>query len=43
MVLGETGAATEALRSGRAAFRGDSATQTRLSQAAAELGVPSGG
>jgi cytochrome c-type biogenesis protein CcmH len=43
MVLGETGAATEALRSGRAAFQGDSATQTRLSQAAAELGVPSGG
>ncbi len=43
MVLGETGAATEALRSGRAAFQGDSATQARLTQAAAELGVPSGG
>lgn len=43
MVLGETGAATEALRSGRAAFPGDPATQARLGQAAAELGVPSGG
>jgi cytochrome c-type biogenesis protein CcmH len=43
MVLGETGAASEALRSGRAAFQGDSATQARLSQAAAELGVPNEG
>jgi cytochrome c-type biogenesis protein CcmH len=43
MVLGETDAATEALRSGRAAFQGDSATQARLGQAAAELGVPGAG
>jgi cytochrome c-type biogenesis protein CcmH len=43
MVLGETDAATEALRSGRAAFQGDPATQARLGQAAAELGVPGAG
>jgi len=43
MVLGETDAAAQALRSGRAAFQGDTATQGRLAQAAAELGVPSGG
>jgi cytochrome c-type biogenesis protein CcmH len=43
MVLGETGKATEALSSGRAAFPGDAATQGRLTQAAQELGVPSGG
>jgi cytochrome c-type biogenesis protein CcmH len=43
MVLGEANAAGEALRSGRAAFQGDAATQARLGQAAAELGVPSGG
>ncbi len=43
MVLGEANAASEALRSGRAAFQGDAATQARLGQAAAELGVPSGG
>lgn len=43
MVLGDTGAAGEALRSGRAAFAGDVATQGRLDRAAAELGVPRGG
>jgi cytochrome c-type biogenesis protein CcmH len=43
MVLGETGKAAEALQSGRAAFGGDAATQGRLTQAAQELGVPSGG
>ena len=43
MVLGETGMATEALQSARAAFAGDAATQGRLTQAAQELGVPSGG
>jgi cytochrome c-type biogenesis protein CcmH len=43
MVLGETAAAQEALRSGRAAFQGDAATQARLTQAADALGVPSAG
>ena len=43
MVLGETDAATQALRSGQAAFRGDQAVQGQLSRAAQELGVPSGG
>lgn len=43
MVLGETGAATEALRSARAAYRGDSAVQAQLSSAARELGVPNDG
>ena len=43
MVLGETEAATQALRSGRAAFAGDTAVQGQLSRAAEELGVPSGG
>jgi cytochrome c-type biogenesis protein CcmH len=43
MVLGETDKATAALRTGQEAFKGDSATQARLSQAAAELGVPGGG
>ena len=43
MVLGETAAAQEALRSGRAAFVDDQATQTRLTQAAETLGVPGGG
>jgi cytochrome c-type biogenesis protein CcmH len=43
MVLGETDAATEAQRSGVAAFAGDSATQGRIRSAGAELGVPSGG
>jgi cytochrome c-type biogenesis protein CcmH len=43
MVLGETDAAQDALRSGRAAFQGDAATQSKLAQAAQELGVPSGG
>ena len=42
MVLGETSAATQALKSGRAAFPGDAAVQGRLTQAAQELGVPSG-
>jgi len=40
MVLGDTAAAQEALRSGRAAFAGDPATQARLGQAASVLGVP---
>src|SRR3712207_5278609 len=43
MVLGETAKARDALRSGLAAFRGDSATSAQLNRAAAELGVPSGG
>jgi cytochrome c-type biogenesis protein CcmH len=43
MVLGETAAAQDALRSGRAAFQGDAATQSRLDQAAAALGVPRAG
>ena len=43
MVLGETGGAQEALRSGRAAFQGDSSVQGRLDRAAEELGVPRGG
>lgn len=43
MVLGDTAAAQDALRSGRAAFQGDAATQARLDQAAAALGVPSAG
>lgn len=42
MVLGEVDAAKGALRSGLAAFQGDSATQGRLRSAAAELGVPGG-
>lgn len=40
MVLGEAEAASEALQSGLAAFRSDSATQGRLRSAAAEFGVP---
>ena len=40
MVLGEVDEAKGALRSGVAAFQGDSATQGRLRSAAAELGVP---
>lgn len=40
MVLGETDAASAALRSGLAAFRDDRATQAQLTQAAEELGVP---
>jgi len=43
MVLGEADAAREALRSGLAAFQGDSAAQGRLRSAAAELGVPGRG
>ena len=42
MVLGEAEAATAALASGRAAFKGDAATQAQLDRAAGELGVPSG-
>ena len=40
MVLNEPDAAREALRSGLAAFQGDSATQARLRSAASQLGVP---
>jgi cytochrome c-type biogenesis protein CcmH len=40
MVLGEQGAATQALRQARAAFAGDAAEQARLSDAARTLGVP---
>jgi cytochrome c-type biogenesis protein CcmH len=40
MVLNESDAAREALRSGLAAFQGDAATQARLRTAAGELGVP---
>ena len=43
MVLGETDKASAALRTGKEAFKGDPAAQSRLDQAAAELGVPSGG
>ena len=43
MVLNDPGAAREALRSGLAAFAGDSATQSRLRAAARELGVPGSG
>jgi cytochrome c-type biogenesis protein CcmH len=41
MVLNEPAKASEALRSGVAAFENDAATQGRLKSAAAELGVPS--
>ncbi|MGZ8998474.1 MAG: tetratricopeptide repeat protein, partial [Allosphingosinicella sp.] len=40
VVLKEGEKAKEALRSGLAAFQGDSATQGRLRSAAAELGIP---
>lgn len=40
MVLGESGAATQALRDGRGAFAGDAKQQARLSDAARTLGVP---
>ncbi|MEA3051672.1 MAG: cytochrome c-type biosis protein CcmH [Sphingomonadales bacterium] len=43
MVLGDKPAAQSALRSGLAAFGGDSASQGRLRSAAAELGVPNAG
>jgi cytochrome c-type biogenesis protein CcmH len=43
MVLGEAAAAGAALRTAQAAFQGDTATQGRLTRAAQELGVPSGG
>jgi cytochrome c-type biogenesis protein CcmH len=42
MVLNDSDAARDALRSGLAAFRDDTATQQRLRTAASELGVPSG-
>ncbi len=42
MVLGETEAAQQALRSARAAYSGDPAVQAQLSRAAQELGVPAG-
>lgn len=42
MVLGESGAATQALRDARAAFAGNAAEQARLSDAARTLGVPGG-
>jgi cytochrome c-type biogenesis protein CcmH len=42
MALGEAEAAQAALRSGLAAFAGDSAAAGRLRSAAAELGVPGG-
>ena len=43
MVLGETEAASEALRSGLSAFKGDKAVQAQLEKAADDLGVPRGG
>jgi cytochrome c-type biogenesis protein CcmH len=43
MVLGQSDRAAAALRSGLAAFRGDGAAESRLRNAAAELGVPSAG
>ncbi len=43
MVLGEPDKARTALRSGLAAFKGDSARQAQIQQAATQLGVPSGG
>ena len=42
MVLGETDAASQALRSALAAFDGDAATIAQLDRAADELGVPRG-
>jgi len=42
MTLNEPQAASEALRSGLAAFQGDEATRRRLRTAAQELGVPGG-
>lgn len=42
MVLNDPEAARQALDSSLAAFQGDSATQTRLRQAAQQLGVPNG-
>ena len=41
MVLGETGAAATAYRTGRAAFVGDAGTQAQLDAAAKELGIAS--
>jgi cytochrome c-type biogenesis protein CcmH len=43
MVLGQKDEAKDALRTGLAAFAGDSATQGQLKSAAAQLGVPSAG
>jgi cytochrome c-type biogenesis protein CcmH len=40
IVLHDEGAAREALRSGLAAFAGDAATQSRLRDAAGQLGIP---
>jgi hypothetical protein len=40
MVLNDPAAARQALQSGLAAFQGDAATQTRLRNAASQLGVP---
>lgn len=42
MVLGETAAATQALKDARAAFAGDAAQQARFADAAKTLGVPGG-
>jgi cytochrome c-type biogenesis protein CcmH len=42
MVLNDSAAAGEALRSGLAAFQGDAATQGRLRAAARELNIPAG-
>ncbi|HEY9553511.1 TPR domain-containing protein [Allosphingosinicella sp.] len=42
MVLGETDAASQALRSGLAAFEGDATTTAQINRAAEELGVPRG-
>jgi cytochrome c-type biogenesis protein CcmH len=43
MVLGDIDSAGQALRSGLAAFRGDTAAEAQLNRAADELGVPRGG
>lgn len=43
MVLGETDAASAALRTGLATFKGNKTVEAQLNRAAAELGVPSGG
>jgi cytochrome c-type biogenesis protein CcmH len=43
MVLGQKDQAKDALKTGLAAFAGDSATQGQLKSAAAQLGVPSAG
>jgi cytochrome c-type biogenesis protein CcmH len=43
MVLGETDGAAAALRTGLAVFKDDAAARAKLTRAAEELGVPSGG